>query len=399
MATSAPLARAIGVIITGSLPLLMLGALGASIRADLGLTNAQFGLIFAAFSASSLALATVGGGLSERVGWRSASRLGCWLSAACMAGSALVAADMATLLAFALVGGAGQAVLAPAANLIMATGVGGRGRGTAMGLKQSAVAISGIVAGLAVPALALTLGWRWAIGATGTAALVIGLTIPRTPARGVGQRAHRTNPGRLRAMSSRFPSAPSLLLMGAAGFLGTFAAHAYNAFFVVSSVDGGMSESLAALVFAASGVASLVVRILSGAAADRVAGLARRPLHTAGGLLLFGALGLLLIMHGSPLSTVVGALLACGAGWGWPALYHLAIVTYFEDEPARATGVLRLGLSGGAMLGPLTFGALTTAVGYAAGWLLTVVVAILGALALMCAERPRRQESTADGIH
>lgn len=390
---SASVARAVGLIITGSLPLLMLGALGASISADVGLANAQFGMVFASFSVASLALATTAGGVSERIGWPAAGRIGCLLSATCMLGLALFGRSLEWLIVFAVVGGAAQAVTAPAANLLMAKKAGHHRIGTAMGLKQSAVAISGILAGVAVPTLALTLGWRWALGLTGVGASLVSLTMPRIAPVPVVPRKVTAKGGQLRSLGSRFPEAPSLVLMGAAGFLGTFAAQTYNAFFVVSSVDRGMSESLAASVFAVSGVASLVVRILSGVAVDQIQRLERWPLRTAAGLLLTGAAGLVLITLDAPVAWMAGALLACGAGWGWPALYHYAIVRRFEDEPARVTGVLRVGLSGGAMLGPLIFGLLSTGYGYAQAWLLAAAVAGIGTAALAGAEHRGRQGS------
>lgn len=384
---------AVAIVISGALPLVMLGALGASIRRDLVLSNAELGVAIAVFSTVSMMIARPGGSVGERLGWRRAGTLACGLSATSFLAIAAAGHGVWTLSMGAAVGGLAQAVAAPSSNLLMTQEIPTRGTGTAMGVKQSAVPIAAVVAGSFVPLFALTLGWRFAFLTAGILTALIPLGIPRKAREGTPRSGDETAQApageELAAPVTR--RRPSLLAMGVAGFLGTAAAHSYNAFFVVSSVDRGIGEGTAATLFAGAGLACLVVRVLSGITADRSARLARLPLTGAGLLLAFGVGGMALLAPPVPALIVAGGLLTYSAGWGWPTLYHLAIVRYYVEAPARATGSLRIGLAGGAMAGPVAFGFLSSASSYTVAWLMVAGFGALGAIALIRSERSIRR--------
>lgn len=388
-------ALAIAVVIAGALPQVMFGALGASIIRDTGISNSQLGMIFAIFSCVSMLVARLGGSLSERWGWRNAARIACGLSAGSFAGIAVLGRGLWTLALFMGIGGLAQSVAAPSSNLLMAREVRSRG-GTAMGLKQSAVPTASIIAGASVPVFALTVGWRWAFAATAVLVLAVPFFVGNAPElsprqvpelpEGDGATTPADSAPR-DACRSLERLRPTLVGMAFAGFLGTFTAHAYNAFFVVSSVEQGVDEVLAATLFAISGVACLVVRVLSGVISDRRPGIAQRPLTSAGLMLGVGVIGMALLATGIPSVIVAASLITYAAGWGWPALYHMSIVRYFADEPAKATGSLRIGLSGGAMTGPLAYGLLSSATSFTFGWAMVALVGAAGAVALIHSER------------
>lgn len=100
------------------------------------------------------------------------------------------------------------------------------------------------------------------------------------------------------------------------------------------------------------------------------------------------AAGLVLLAAPSTISQIVGALVACGAGWDWPALLHFSVLRYFPAAPAAATGRLNLGLAGGSLAGPAVFGVISQR-SYASAWLVLGVVAVAAAVLLVAAERRR----------
>jgi len=83
---------------------------------------------------------------------------------------------------------------------------------------------------------------------------------------------------------------------------------------------------------------------------------------------------------------VSGALLAFGAGWGWPGLFNFAVVKTSPGAPAAATGITQTGASSGAAFGPLLFGFVVEAASYEAAWTVSAAVA-LAALATILAGR------------
>lgn len=384
-------AVAIAIVISGALPMVMIGALGASIRRDLEMTNANLGIVFTVFSGVSMLSARPAGRLCERLGWHRSSRVGCWLSGASFVGMAAFGRGMLTLSVFAGIGGLAQSMSAPSANLLMAREISGRSTGTAMGLKQSAVPIASMLSGATVPALALTVGWRYAALASGLLVAAIPLGMPARPAPSPSTTAAprkeaacgRDAKWRLMLRANR----PTLLSMAIAGFMGTFSAHAFNAFFVVSSVDRGLSEGMAAALFAAAGFACLVVRVLGGMLADRWSTASRLPLTVCGVMVAVGVFGLGMLAPGIPALIVVGGLLAYAAAWGWPTFYHIGIVRYYFDSPGAATGALRIGLAGGAMAGPMVFGLISSSGSYMAAWLAMAFVGVIGSAVFVWSER------------
>src|SRR5699024_4464238 len=68
----------------------------------------------------------------------------------------------------------------PATNLFLIRRISSEHHGLAVGFNQAAVPCAVMVSGLAVPALALTLGWRWTLGIMAAVVLVASLCLPRS---------------------------------------------------------------------------------------------------------------------------------------------------------------------------------------------------------------------------
>ncbi|MQA15081.1 MAG: MFS transporter, partial [Pseudonocardiaceae bacterium] len=176
----AVLLAVVSVVTVGVLPVFLVGGLAVQLRSELGLSVSMIGLAGSAFFAVSALFARPLASVTERVGPMVALRVAAIGSAACLVGLA-VAPSVAWLIAAMCLAGAPNALSQPAANeMLMARVPAGR-RAFAFAVKQSAVPASTLLAGLAVPAIALTIGWRWAFVFAAALGLVAALSVPRLP--------------------------------------------------------------------------------------------------------------------------------------------------------------------------------------------------------------------------
>src|SRR5690606_8152837 len=104
-------------------------------------------------------------------------------SAAVMSGLALAAIAALAPSIWVIVGLLGVAGLAnawaqPASNVLLARVVSPDRLGVALGVQKSAIPAAALLGGLAVPTIALTVGWRWAFVAGSTFALMAATRVP-----------------------------------------------------------------------------------------------------------------------------------------------------------------------------------------------------------------------------
>jgi MFS family permease len=381
------LAAAAGVATAGVLPVFLTGALAVQVREELGFDEAGQGLTVAAFFGTAALSSALAGRVSERLGPASSMRVSAAVSAVSLLSVAVVARSLPLLLACLVVGGLGNAMAQPATNLFLARRVPPSRLGLAFGVKQSAIPMATLLGGLAVPSIALTVGWRWAyvLGAAAAALLVVidvgGATTAPTTERGArrGERDTALRP---------------LLLLAVGVGLGAAAAGTLGSFLVSGAVEEGLAEGTAGLLASACSAAGVATRLVSGVRADRRGG---RHLPVVAGMMASGSVGFTLLAVGTAPAIVAGALLAYVLGWSWPGLFNLAIVRSNPGAPGAATGITQTGTYIGGVLGPLLFGAAVSRTGYPPAWLAAggaalvgSVMIVLGRRALM-ADRMRRE--------
>lgn len=357
----------------------LVGVLSLQIQDDLAMDNSQLGLCVTVFWLCTAVAAALGGRHADRLGWRRAAVIGCGL---CLVGQLGIAASrsMATLFACLAVGGVAYGIVAPTSNLAVVREIPLRLRGTALGAKQSAAPVAGLVAGLAVPAVALTIGWRWAFVIIAVVAVLAAAAswpsgIQLTP----------TSPGATtvsaRGRTTQSPAKPlSLPRVAVSAGLGTLSIGVLTTFSAQTLTRAGMSISAAGVVIAGCSVAALVVRLVAGWLTDRRSSDGLLP---AAVMIAVGAVGMLMMATGGIALTVLGAVLAFCGGWGWPALLLLGVLTYHPARPAAASGRFQLGTALGAAVGPLVFAAVGEAAGFLTAWV--VVAACTAASALLIA--------------
>ncbi|MDF2826359.1 MAG: major facilitator superfamily 1, partial [Mycobacterium sp.] len=150
----------------GALPLNLVGALGFRIEEDLALSAAGIGVAVATFRLVQGISAYWLGGTVDVLGARRALCVATALTVVCSLVITFGARSLLVLMLAMAVGGIGKSLMQPASNRMVVTEARGDQYGIVIGFKQAAAPLSTLLAGLAVPLVAMTLGWRWAFAIT-----------------------------------------------------------------------------------------------------------------------------------------------------------------------------------------------------------------------------------------
>ncbi len=388
-------------IVASILPVFLIGALVGPMGDEFGYRETTAGWLMASFFAVSALVSRRAGSIADSVGPVTTLQVG-------LIGSAVTGATMATLadsvpvLAVAMmVGGGCNALTQIAANVYLARYLPPSRHGVAFSIKQSANPGGVLVAGLLLPTLVLTTGWRSAFGVASGAALAAalgleavrrwhpGLRVTSEPA----SRSAKAMPAPTAAASP--PSPPShatakdrtLVLVAASAGFGSASAVALGGFYVESARDAGVGLAAAGLAASLGSATSIVGRIVAGVRADRTGASPERILGWVAAMLAVGAFALLGFGLRTPWAQWLALPGAYGIGWAWPGVFNLAVVRARPDEPGRATGVSQTGIYVGTTLGPLVFGPVSESLGYPLTWSTAALLALISAAGMLAARR------------
>jgi MFS family permease len=340
---------AVGTTVAGSMPVFLIGALFVQLQGDVHAPAWVLGLAVAVFWAVAAVVSMASGRIVSALGSRRTTIVGIALAVLSLAGMAVLAPAWPLLVAWAGVAGAGNALGHPASNHLMTLRVSSRKLATAFGIKQGAVPFAAFLAGLAVPAVALTLGWQWGFGLASVLALVLLIAFMR-----LGPRRAKGAPPRRPHVALSRPLLRYLLLLATATTLGAAAAGAVSAFAVTAAIHRGLPDAVAGILLSAGSLLGATVRVAAGRFADRTHGRFALPLTAA--LLACGGIGVLLIVLDTPWTFAVGVILALGPGWGWTGLTHFIVSRVAGPATPSATGIVQTGSYLGSGAGPLLFG-------------------------------------------
>lgn len=363
---------------TGSLPVFLLATQSVPLRRDLGFGEQRFGMAVAVFFAAAALVAVLGGGLADRVGPRASTVIAGVLSAIGGFGVAMLADGWLTLVAFLVVLGSANAAHQLTANLAMARSIPSRRRGIGFGVKQSAVPVAIILAGLAVPTMTSHLGWRstfWALGGVGAVVALVGVLLPRPT------RATAVPSGRA---SLDAPPVRALLVVMVAIALGSAAANSMGSFIASWGYEVGLTTSQAAVLMAAGSALNVAGRLLMGHLADRRHG---RNLPVVATQMTVGGVALLAVSVPSVPSYFGASLVAFAVGWSWPGLFLYAVARLGRQAPAMASGYAQSGAFIGGATGPLLFGIAVDTFGYEISWRLAALVFFAAAALVILSRR------------
>ncbi|WP_198145350.1 MFS transporter [Frankia sp. EAN1pec] len=384
-------ASALGVV-TVVMPSLLLGALAPQIKMDLGIDDVAIGVVSTVYGGAGAAVALFAGGLADRIGWSRAMMAANSAAAVSCVGVGLLAGSYGILLGCMFLAGCAMGLGMPACSLLLASEVGAHQHGFVFGIKQAATPAAALLAGLAVPLVGLTLGWRWAYGAVSVLAVAAAVLSRRIrtlqapgPAAGGTAATHRAGGV---AMPKGRPSVAVILPPTSAAAGASIAMGAVLAFVVLSAVEAGLSQSSAGILLAVGSTAGIAVRIGGGWCLDRGDVSA---FQLCGWMILACALGAGAMGTRDTVLVVAGAIVALSVGCGWAGLFDVGLVRGSPLAPARASGLGQVGTAGGAAVGPLLFGLTVGWWGYQVGWYSIAVLSMTSAGVMLWAARRARR--------
>lgn len=361
-----PTATALLTTAQGMLPVFMLGGLSVQIGAELDFGPRGLGVATTAFFAVAALGSAAAGRVVQRLGAYPGVVATAALSGASLLGIAALASGWAMLVSLLVIGGLANAVAQPAANLLLAEEVPHHQQGLFFGVKQAAVPLASLLAGVSVPLMGLTVGWRWAFVLAAAGSMVLPLLAPRWPSTPASERVSRSTP-----VGQRLP----LVILASGAMLAAAAVNSLAVFLVPSAVASGITESHAGYLLAIGSVLGIIARVMVGWRADlRLGGHLERVCM----MLAVGAVGFSLLAVGAPLAVLaLATVLSFAAGWGWNGLFTFAVVREYPGAVATATGITQTGLWLGGMIGPLVFGIVATATSFPVAWLVAATALLV----------------------
>ena len=282
--------------------------------------------------------------------------------------------------------GVGYGPMTPASSHLLIRQTPPARRALVFSIKQTGVPLGGVLAGLAVPPLAIPFGWRGAALAVAAVSAVLAIVCEPLH-KSLDDDADPTAAG-----GSHIVAAVNMVLGEPVLRRLALASLSYSAMqlcvsaFVVNFLTGraGMALVAAGVVMAVLQAAGIAGRILWGWTADRLLS-ARQALSLLG--LAIGASGALLALVGPgwPLALVVIVAAALGAvalGWNGVFLAEVARLAPAGSAGMATGGALALTFVG-ALLGPPIFGAIIDATGsYRVAFFIAAAAAALSGIAI-----------------
>ena len=365
------IAVAIAAAVSVALPGFLVGGLSVQIRGEFGVAEGRYGWAMSTYFLAATAGSVVLGRLAQVIGPRRQLTLALLGAAVVDLCIALFANEFRYLIAFLAIAGLCNAAAQTAVNLGLAQ-AGLPRLGLAIAVKQSGMPAASMLSGLAVPAIALTLGWRWAFVGAATVALVALIGVQQTISSSAPQPITKKAP-------SQSPL-NALVIAGVAAMFLSFGAGALNAWVVESGVDAGLGKGAAGLMLSIGAALGIAIRVGWGMRLDRMSW---HPFVIAGVMVFGGAIGAIGLTGRSPTIHIIATVIAFSGGWIWPVFLNFGVVRANEGHAASATGVTQTGVYLGVFIAPLTAGAIIERSGYPLMWTVTAAAMAVGGILML----------------
>ena len=351
-------------VVCGSLPLFLVAAQAVQIRADLDFGHVALGATAGMFNGARALSSVPMGRLADRLGGRRAVALALLITTVMCSATALWATDHRFLLAMMGLAGIAQGLGTSSATLLLTQRLPQRMLGWSVGIQQAGVPAAALVAGLAAPAVALTVGWRWSFAFAGGVTLLAALVVGR----GLAGRDARTHRG---SSLHRGGADHGPVLFVAIGVMFAAAASfSLTTFIVDYAVSVGISVSASGSLLTIAAVLTVIARVVSGFYATK--GRADQ-LGTVVAMLVVGTVGFVALVADHLLLIAVGTGLAAAFCWSITGLVYSTVVQYNRNRPGAATGIALMGTSLGGVAGPVAFGFIVEHWSYTGAWLVAAV--------------------------
>jgi sugar phosphate permease len=346
------------------------------LREEYGLSLGQIGVLLSAEWVGALVTLLPWGLAADRHGERVVLPLGLLGCSACLVGAAYAPSYEALLILLALSGAAGAGVNSASGRAVMHW-FGAEQRGLALGIRQTAIPVGGLVAALSVPALAEAGGSQAAF--LFLAALCVGGAL----AGGLVLRGREGSDGiEVTSVATILRDGRLWRLCFGSGIY-VYAQVAVIGFGVLFLHDEhGLSEGEAALVIAVSQILAAAFRIGAGRWSD-IVGARVVPLRRIG-LVVAATLALIALLAGGPVWLLVPAVaLAGGLSMAWNGLAFTAAAELAgAPRSGAAIGFQQSVLSGIGVVAPVLFAVTVSASSWAAAFAFAALFPLVGRLAL-----------------
>jgi len=365
-------------LVLAALPLFMVGGLAVQIKEEFGFTEAALGAGVTVGFVVGAVTAPLGGRLADRIGAKTSVYLGSSLSTLALVGLGLFTSGWGTMVVFLCLAGGAVAITDPGLAILVNRGIPSARQGLAFGVKEASIPAATLAAGVAVPAIALTVGWRWAF-AIGLIPLTVVLGMLRRLDVDAGATASEAAPD---PSAKPPPNRRALFLAATAAALGTAAASGVGIFLTDSAVSMGVSPAGAGLLLATGSVAGIIARVGAGVMADRTGGPQFKLIAL---MLTAGALTMALGGTGNTWLLVLGTVGAFAGGWAWTGIFFLSLVKTNPERPGTVAGIGTAGLGVGNASGPLLFGVVAQSYSFGVAWLGAALIAGVAAVLMYMA--------------
>ena len=348
-----------------------LAVAASELQAEFGISKFQLGVLGAVNTGVGAFLAPASGAFSDKVGGRHAVATTLAFSAISAVALAL-SQNYPLLVAASAIGGVAQGLGNPATNKAISAGVDDARRGVVTGVKQSGVQAAVVLAGLTVPAMASTLGWRSSMWLTailsGLLFFGLGLVPKKAP----------SSPLETSESSKRSRLPTFVTQVAVFGFLLGTVGGGFGRFLPLFAEESvGFSVERAGQVFALQGLVAVPARLTAGVVLDR--GVSARKMMTT--MAVIGAGSLLIVTAssgGRPSLLWIGTILAGLTLGTWNTAANLSMIRQKENA-GKATGRLMFGFLLGLTVGGPAVGWSIDQFGYTPAWLASGALALIAA--------------------
>ena len=381
-----PVASMLAIQTMISLCVLALGVLMPAVALDLAINPKLIGVFTALIYAVAAALALVAAEPIVRLGAIRVCQFALLMAAIGLAVNAL-AMVAATVIAVLFIGAA-QGPINPASAHVLAQRVPREWFGIVFSIKQTGVPLGFAAAGVLFPFLLMHFGWPGACLVVAVLALAAILAIELLrPSIDVVVAASRPSTGIWRSV--RFVLGHTQLrVLGWSAFIYVIAQHTFTFYLVTYLYEHcGFSLTDAGLLLAISQIAGTVMRLVSGAAGDRLPRML--VLGWTGVAMTAGCVGIGLIRADTPFWLITLVVIGYGAvviSWNGTSQAEFAHLSPPGETAALAAVQTALAFSG-AVFGPPIFALIASAVSYRAAFLAVAACVLVSAIWQLAAAR------------
>jgi ACS family hexuronate transporter-like MFS transporter len=359
---------------------------------DLGLAKADIGLLVTATYLGAILVLVLAGSLSDRFGVRALFLIGMTLAGVPLALASVAPTYVWLLLPMGLYAIGNGFALPPTTRAIVEWFPTNR-RGVAMGIKQTGVALAGMICGLIVPPLGQAVGWRGTIFVLGSITVISGIVAwlayrdrPDDPSAG----PKPPRPGFRTVIRNR-----SLLILSGVTFLYAgvqLSLAGFMVLFLTEKVGMGVTEAGAMLALAQAG--GIVGRIGWGIVSDVVFG-GRRKIVMAIFSVMAAVSSIVLSMTGPETPRIVLLVTLAVAGVsaiGWNGINMLFVAEIAGRQASATAAGFNLTASYlGIMVGPPIFGYLVDMTGtYTSAFQVGAAASLASLVLLALVKAPER---------